>query len=307
MKRVANFYNADIRNNGTARRVTEAMKKMGMPGFMRYTRPAPVIGKHDLHVFIDDGRDDIDWLPPRPNACWLIDTHLGYETRLAWARQFDWVFVAQKEAVEKMAVDGVVAHWLPLACSPNLDPCYEELRRAWGREANLVREYDCAFVGFMNVGVEGASDSHNRVDFLDRVFRAFPNSWLVSGIFFEQAALRYVKARVGLNISIRHDLNMRFFEALSYGVCQVCNRDMEGWEELGFVDGEDFLGFDTTEEAIEQVRWALEHREEREAIAQRGWEKVRNGHTYEDRIKAALSIVESGQGMNLIEVDNATV
>ncbi len=305
--RIANFYNSDLRNTGTARRVTEAMKRMEMPGFVRYSRPAGEIGKHDLHVFVDDGRDDIEWMPPRPNAGWFIDTHLGFERRVKWAKGFDWVFVAQREAVEQFAAEGVVAHWLPLACSPYLDPCYEELLKVMGREGNLVREYDCAFVGFMNEGAPGNPDSHNRVEFLDRMFQEFPNSWLATSRFFEQAAIRYVKARVGLNISIRHDLNMRFFEALSYGVCQVCNRDMEGWEELGFVDGEDFLGFDTTEEAIEQVRWALEHREEREAIAQRGWEKVRNGHTYEDRIKAALSIVESGQGMNLIEVDNATV
>ncbi len=305
--RVANFYNSDIRNTGTSRRVTEAMKRMGLPGFMRYSRPAAVIGKHDLHVFIDEGRDEIDWMPPRPNAGWFIDTHLGFERRVSWAREFDWVFVAQKEAVEQFRQEGIVAHWLPLACSPYLDPCYEELLKVMGREANLVREYDCAFVGFMNDGAAGIEDSHNRVDFLDAVFKAFPNSWMAVSRFFEEAAIRYVKARVGLNISIRHDLNMRFFETLSYGVCQVCNRDMDGWKALGFADGEDFLGFDTTEEAIEQVRWALEHREEREAIARSGWEKVRNGHTYEDRVKTILSMVESGQGCNPVEVDDDAV
>jgi hypothetical protein len=29
---------------------------------------------------VDDGRDDIDWIPPRPNAFWAVDTHLGPES-----------------------------------------------------------------------------------------------------------------------------------------------------------------------------------------------------------------------------------
>ena len=262
---------------------------MQKDGFVRYSRPTEEFAKHDLHLFIDDGRDDITWLPPKPNACWLVDTHLGYGSRLEWAKHFDTVFLAQLPDVEKMKLDGIEnVHWLPLACSPYLDPCYAELQAHAGDKMDLSRAYDCAFVGFLNRGVEGDRDSHDRVAFLDYMFKAFPESWLAFNLFFTDAAARYIKARVGLNISIKQDLNMRFFESMSYGVCQLANRDMIGREELGFVEGEHFLGYSSPEEAESQVKWALQNPEQREKIAEAGHALVRSKHTYEDRVMQLL-------------------
>tara|TARA_R100000049_G_C1952868_1_gene102274 strand:- start:13 stop:936 length:924 start_codon:yes stop_codon:yes gene_type:complete len=292
---IGNFYNSEIRNNGTARRITEAMCRMDFQdhGFKRYNRPPyKDFGKHDLNLFIDDGRDDIEWLPDSPNACWLVDTHLGYDQRLKWAMHFDNVFLAQKDDVAKMNYDGVKnVHWLPLACNSYLDPSYKEMQANIKGDIDLTRSYDCCFVGFLNEGVEGDSNSHNRIDFLDYVFNAFPNSWLAFNLFFIDCAVRYNKAKVGLNVSIKNDLNMRFFEALSYGVCQLANTDMVGWEELGFVEGEHFLGYSSLEEAVEKIQWALENPKEREKIAKEGHELVRSAHTYEHRINEMLNIV----------------
>ena len=94
------FYNSDIRNNGTARRVTDAVVQMGWleKGFKRYTRPIPESAEnHDFWLFIDDGRDEIPMEVPihGTSACWLVDTHLGFETRFEWAKKFDFVFTAQ--------------------------------------------------------------------------------------------------------------------------------------------------------------------------------------------------------------------
>ena len=120
------FYNADIRNNGTARRVTESAIQMEWQnlGFKRYTRPLNNVdfSAHDFWLFIDDGRDDIPLSVPETgvSACWLIDTHLGWATRREWAEKFDFVFTAQKGAAEQMKKEGLNAHWLPLACLPQL-------------------------------------------------------------------------------------------------------------------------------------------------------------------------------------------
>ena len=291
---VGNFYNAEIRNNGTARRVTEAMCRLGMKecGFQRYSRPAgDDFAEHDLNLFIDDGRDDIVWLPPKPNACWLIDTHLGYSKRLEWARSFDHVFLAQLPDVARMAGDGIGSvDWLPLACNTYLDPCYEELTKHLGNKVDLTREWDLAFVGYLNRGVKDDPLSHDRVAFLDRMFQEFPNSWLAFNVFFEQAAIRYAKARVGLNVSIRQDLNMRFFEVMSYGVCQLCNADMVGWDKLGFQEGVHFLGWNTVDEAVEKAREILTDIERRGKIAAAGKAFVRAGHTYEQRVKDLLRV-----------------
>ena len=76
---------------------------------------------------------------------------------------------------------------------------------------------------------------------------------------------------------------------------------MEGWEELGFEEGKDFVGFQGVEEMCEQVKWCLENPVERETIARSGHTKVREHHTYVHRMKKILEVcgVEVGQNGNL--------
>jgi len=78
---------------------------------------------------------------------------------------------------------------------------------------------------------------------------------------------------------------------MSYGTCLVTNRDVVGWEDLGFVDGEHFLGYEGEEEAIEKIRWALDNPMERETIAKEGHIKVRAEHTYEHRVNQMLDTI----------------
>jgi hypothetical protein len=291
-------YNADIRHSGTSRRFIEKLHRMGYSkaGMKRYNRPenpnthVPV-QKHDINIFVDDGRDDISWLPPKPNAAYLIDTHLGYNTRLNWARHFDTVFVAQKPAVEKMKFDGIAnVHWLPLACSAELDVTGAELSANSIVEGVPEREWDVIFIGFLQ---EGTADGkgNNRVAFLDKIFKAIPNSHLAIGKFFLDTSIRVAKARTSLNISILDDLNMRFFETMSHGSCLVTNRDVVGWEELGFEEGKHFIGYEGEDEAIKAIEWALKNPMEREKIAKAGHKMVREAHTYEHRLTQMLKTI----------------
>ena len=292
------FYNADIRHNGTSRRFIEKLHRMGYSesGMKRYNRPENPnthipVQKHDINIFIDDGRDDISWLPPKPNAAYLIDTHLGYNTRLNWARHFDTVFVAQKPAVEKMKFDGIAnTHWLPLACSAELDVTGAELSHSDIIDKVPEREWDVIFIGFLQQGTPDG-EGNNRLEFLDRIFKAIPNSHLAVGKFFLETSIRVAKARMSLNISILDDLNMRFFETMSHGSCLVTNRDVHGWEELGFEEGKHFVGYESDIECIDNIKHYLKYPMEREKIAKAGHELVRSAHTYEHRINDMLNIV----------------
>jgi spore maturation protein CgeB len=84
---------------------------------------------------------------------------------------------------------------------------------------------------------------------------------------------------------------MRFFETLSYGVCLVTNRNVDGWKELGFEEGKHFLGYEGIEEAKVQIKWALDNPMKREEIAKAGHLKVRESHTYEHRLLEMFDIV----------------
>ena len=305
MKSPGLFYNADIRNNGTARRVSEAFFRMGFKdtGFERYSRPfhdKVDYDKHDFWLFVDDGRDDIPMEVPKgdaPKCCYLIDTHLGYNQRLDWAKHFDHVFVAQLPTVDKFKQDGIEnVHWLPLACTPSTDLTAGELLRApqetkgeWG----VNKRHDVVFVGYLNNGhiVDGEQQGNDRTAALDYIFRCFKNNWLSLNTFFADAAVRYARGRVGFNISIRDDLNMRFFEIMSCGTCLVTNTDVVGIEELGFEDGVHFMGYKTLEEARDKIQFALENPMEREDIAKAGHDLVRSAHTYEHRVKQIIETI----------------
>ena len=307
MKSPGLFYNADIRNNGTARRVSEAFFREGYveTGMKRYSRPFHKdvdYGAHDFWLFVDDGRDDIPMELPKGNApkcCYLIDTHLGYDKRLEWAKLFDHVFIAQRSDIERFKADGVDnVHWLPLACTPSVDLTRQELKshvdqlENWKKE-DLEPKFDVAFVGFLNRGhvVNGVQEGKDRVDYLDKIFTFFPNSWLAFNCFMVEAAVRYARSKVGFNVSIKNDLNMRFFEALSYGTCLVTNTDVDGIKETGLKDGIDFLGYTTPAEAVNKIQWALANPLEREKIAKSGHSKVRDMHTYNHRIKNIKEVI----------------
>ena len=290
---IALVYNAEIRNNGTPVLCLDAVKRgLGLADTKRY-EPHGELPEHELYIYVDDGRDDLEWECPHPCAYWAIDTHLGYDFRLAKAKGFDYVFTAQKDGAEKMREDGVAAEWLPLACHPLAHPNLSELLQHQDRDRLLARGsdkcWDVVFVGFMNQGAgEGSND---RLEYLDQLFKAIPNFWCTTNCFFEDMAMRYARARVGANVSIKNDLNMRFFEVLSIGTCLLTNSDVVGWKELGFVDGEDFVGFVGVEDMIEKTRWCLEHPEMREEIAKRGHERVRAEHTYAHRMKHVLDVI----------------
>ena len=295
---IAMCYNSDIRNNGTAALCTDAIKRgLGFEeSVRRYTRPNPSIGKHDLTIMIDDGRDDIEWLPPSPNALWCGDTHLGYDTRLKWAKQFDKVYCAQQPGVLKMREDGIEdVSWLPLACHPPANPDIGEMRKHPNKDQHcqgggLDKMYDVAFVGFMNDGDEkDKENSNSRLEYTHHLFHHFPDSWMVLGRVFEDMAVPYIRARVGLNISIKDDLNMRFFELPCTGTAMLANRDVYGWEELGFEDGKHFIGFEGMDEMVEQTQRALDDPAWREEIAKEGHDFVRASHQYTHRMSVILN------------------
>jgi len=293
MAQISFVYNSDIRNNGTPTLAFNSCKyQLDWGSKVDRWRPDGELPERELYIYMDDGRDDIKWECPKPNAYWAVDTHLGYDYRLWKAKQFDRVYCAQLEGVRKMRQDGIKnVSWLPLACNPMAHPNLAEMmahpnKDEHTKEKSLSKQYDLGFVGFIN---EGAGEgSNNRVDWLDYTFGKFPNSWFAYNRFFEDMAVIYIRSRLGYNISIKNDLNMRFFEVLSTGTCLLTNTDVEGILELGFIDGEHYIGYEGKSSFDRAARWGLSNSEEREKIAKNGMEYAREIHTYDKRINKIL-------------------
>lgn len=246
------------------------------------TGEVQAFGTYDANLWVDWGEDGLTGvLPytpmgcPKPMIYWASDTHIkgngidSYDYRLSMAKKADIVFVAQKAAVERMKADGVPDPiWLPHAVEPLAYPRFDL----------ATKKHDVCFIGHVS--------SKNREEALDQLFREFPN-FDYGQALFNDAAARIANSKIGFNISMTDDVNMRTFEVMATGTMLLTN-----WiptiEEL-FKDGEHLVLYRSPEEMIEKVNYYLKHDDERERIAQAGYEEVIAKHTIQARIDVMIN------------------
>ena len=282
MFRVACWYESRLgRNDGNPLYVWAYLKTLQKQGLLEVDHLAPTgditpFGTYDLNIWVDWGEDALTGvLPytpfdcPKPMAYWASDTHLGYDYRLSMAKKADFVFCAQKRAVEDFKRDGIANPiWLPHAVEPRAYPKYEL----------ASHKYDVCFVGNVN--------SANRLNALDRLFKEFPNFYFGKRLF-EDAARKFAESKIVFNISMLDDINMRTFEAMATGSMLVTN-----WIptiEEHFKDGEHLVLYRSEEEMIDKIRYFLAHDDERERIARAGYEEVLAKHTIKHRVDRILA------------------
>lgn len=269
-------WNKDPRAEASAKALYETYKEQIEMDHIYPTGDLSMFGTYDLNVWVDWGEDGLTgYLPyvpmecPKPMAYWASDTHLGYDYRLAMAKKADFVFCAQKRAVEDMKRDGVANPiWLPHAVEP----------LAYPRQQNFTKHHDVCFIGHVN--------SRNREEALDKLFCEFPN-FDYGQALFEHAATRFGNSKIVFNISMLDDINMRTFEIMATG--SLC---MTNWiptiEEL-FTDGKNIVLYRSLDEMIDKTKYYLAHDDERERIAQAGYEEVMARHTIQHRVDLILS------------------
>ncbi len=237
--------------------------------------------RSDLYFYVDSGsreiEPDIDLLP-MPKIAYLIDTHVAPELRLAMARHFDCVFLAQKAQTEAFGEAGLEeVHWIPLACWPELHAVPEQARR-----------YDVSYVGSFS-----AEEGERRKDLLDQVAQRFPNHCI--GRYWPQAMARvYAESKIVVNACHNRDVNMRVFEAMASGALLVTD-EADGLEDL-FTDGEHLVIYRNDAEVLDRIAYYLEHEEERERIARSGQRLVLAEHTYTHRMDAILAKTQAVLG-----------
>lgn len=204
----------------------------------------------------------------------MIDVHQQLEYRLAYARYFDHVFIAQPDYLDAFrALGHPSVHYLPLACDP-----------AVHFRPGLDRDIDVGFVG--KFGTPGS----DREQVLRQVLSAFATNDTGRGYTPAEMGEVYSRSKIVFNKSINRDLNMRFFEGLGAGALLVTDRIGNGLAEAA-EEGVHYIGYDTAEEAIERIRYYLDHEEERLAIAARGQALAFERHSYAARMARILDTV----------------
>ncbi|GMW03464.1 MAG: hypothetical protein AMXMBFR84_45980 [Candidatus Hydrogenedentota bacterium] len=211
-----------------------------------------------------------------PRVCYIVDSHLGQNSRIEMAKRFNFTFVAQKTSVEIYAQAGVhnVA-WLPLACSRDLHDIDEQ-----------PRNLDVAYVGAM-----GEPD-RRRHKLLDHVRAKHPNSF-IGRAWPEEMAKIYAQAKIVVNVNANGDLNMRVFEAMASGALLVTD-PADGLEDL-FQDGEHMVVYRNDDALLNIIQEYLADDKKRERIAAAGKQLVHEQHNYDVRMtQMAFTILEAG-------------
>lgn len=246
-------------------------------------KQAEDFGKFDLHLWVDYGEDalnlPLDWYPPAQSAYWVSDAHLGYKYRLETAKKFNYVFVAQKEFVEQFVRDGVPResiHYLPHAFEPDVY-----------KPTEIIKKWDWSFIGHLN--------SPHRIELLDRLCKEFP-SWYLGWRMgqapgfnvLEDAARKLSQSKVGVNYSIKNDLNMRVFETMGTKTCLLTDAvpDIKDF----FEDRRHLMLFSSQDEAVGKLTELLCNDELREYIAEEGQKEVLAHHTYGHRAEKILEV-----------------
>lgn len=268
-------YQKDPRAESSAKKFWETYKKDFEIDHIYPTGDLSMFGSYDLNVWVDWGEDGLTgFLPykpidcPKPMAYWASDTHLGYPYRLEMAKKADFVFCAQKKAVEDMKKDGIANPiWLPHAVEP----------LAYPKQEKFTKNFDVCFIGHVN--------STNREVALDRLFKEFPN-FDYGQALFEKCAERIGNSKIGFNIAMKDDINMRCFETMATGTMLLTDR-IPHIEEL-FEDKKHLVLYDGLDDMIEKAKYYLDHDQEREKIAQAGYEQVMANHTIQSRVDAIL-------------------
>jgi glycosyltransferase involved in cell wall biosynthesis/cytochrome c-type biogenesis protein CcmH/NrfG len=226
-------------------------------------------GDFDLFLFVDDGLDYPIPTHLRPSAFWAIDTHYNPERIRRRALDADFVFAAQRNAVESLRSHGSrCLGWLPLACDPEIHLQHE-----------VAKDIDVCLIAHLNTS--------GRTRLAELIKREFPSSF-VGQRFFEQMSETYSRAKIVLNLSLNGDLNMRVFETLSCGALLLTDDIRGNGLESLFVEGVHLETYRDDTEWLEKARYYLKNDQYRKHVAAAGRQEAISKHTYRIRMQELL-------------------
>ncbi|MCI8769900.1 MAG: glycosyltransferase [Lachnospiraceae bacterium] len=109
--------------------------------------------------------------------------------------------------------------------------------------------------------------------------------------YLHEMPLVFRHSKINLNItlrSIKNGIPLRAMDIMGAGGFLLTNYQNDF--NYHFVDGEDYASFSSPSEMLDKIEYYLSHDAERQKIAENGWKKVCNEHTYQIRMKEMLEI-----------------
>lgn len=172
----------------------------------------------------------------------------------------------------------------------NMQSCYMKPGETWipyayyagiHKYINLPQKHDVVFSGLQY---------DHRKQALEKMQQEGLRVLTTLGLIYDEYVEAYNSGGIAFNWSSKNDLPARFWEGLAMRRMVLTNK-VPDLDLISLKPGEDFVMFETLDEAVEKAIYYSKHPKERDAIAYRGWKKVKN-HSYHERVKKILEVIE---------------
>lgn len=226
---------------------------------------------------------------------WGCDDHWRFEDfSRKYAPAFDFWVTTARSALPKFAAIGMAER---------------VIRSQWAVEptvyypVDVPRDIDVSFVGQPHGNrreiIAWLASLGVRVSVFGYGWSGTGSAALRSRITHEEMIEVFSRSKVNLNLSNssvmgEQQIKGRVFEVP--GCRGLLLTDAADDLELYYRDGEEIVIYRSPEDLIQKIRWLLEHDEEREAIAQAGYERTLREHTWRRRIDEVFAAAGVGEG-----------
>jgi spore maturation protein CgeB len=234
------------------------------------------------------------------SVLWTTDAPIDFRNIETAAKAYDHVFCQGTEAVELLFRKGLKAHWLPMACEPQIHRQMKispEERSVFGNDVVFVGSYyPTRFTLFKKLsgfdfGIWGPgwNKAKGAINFQSHLKgdHSTPSEWVkiynASKIIL---APHFQECDNGLPV---FQASPRIFEAMACGAFVISDYQRDVFAL--FDDGKHLVGFKTVDELIKKIEYYLLNSKKRREIAERGKKEVLDKHRYVDRVQKLLSIV----------------
>jgi Glycosyl transferases group 1 len=218
-----------------------------------------------------------------PTICFQVDTYAFTDHRYKWSCLFDNVAVFHPNYLKRFNEWGHAGTFLlPHAVRSNLY-----------KKALEERVFDIGWVGQIQGPIY-----RRRENLLPQLAKSFKMNQWRRRYNSEELADTYLRSRIVVNIGrddYQQDANMRTFEAMAGGALLITALPSE-LTDLGFVEGQDFVGYRQEAEVLGICKHYLNDEYTRSKISQAGRDKVLKHHTYQQRVDYFLEQLRSAKG-----------
>jgi hypothetical protein len=228
-------------------------------------------------IFILENYPVGNWLPNLNNinklkVFWSIDSHCNIGAHIATTVHHKVDILLNAIESDQNKFGSIKSYYFPVAYPSDLIFPFE------GAQKNI-------FIGFCGTNFD------DRIQYIDRLNSKFNLSipkdiWWLGNSMVEKIN----SYRIHFNKTVGNDINYRVFETMGCNTMLLTN-DTENITTF-FKDMENIVIYKNEDELHEKVDFLINNQEEIEKISQKGYEEVLKKHTFDNRAKELIDIVE---------------